>query len=143
MTPPLIADTGGLLRALASDSLGGASFPEYELALVSASRVLVPGLVLAEVDYFLRGARPAMSRLLADIFDPSSRYEYESPTPQDLARAMQLDSTYRQLQLGLVDGSIAALAERRNIFRLLTSDRRDFAPLRLGPRASRALHLLP
>ena len=54
MTAPLIADTGGLLRALARTAHGTASFPEFETVLTSASHVIVPALVLAEIDYFLR-----------------------------------------------------------------------------------------
>ena len=85
MSRPIIADTGGLLRALACAADRRPSFPEYETALTSASLVIVPGLVLAEVDYFLR----------------------------------------------------------RQVYRLLTTDRRDFTTIRIGPRLSRALELLP
>ena len=65
MSRPIIADTGGLLRALARAGDGRPSFPEYETALTSASLVIVPGLVLAEVDYFLRNERAAMRKLVA------------------------------------------------------------------------------
>jgi hypothetical protein len=98
----LVADTGGLLRALACDRDGAPSFPEYEEALTSASSVIVPGLVLAEVDYFLRDNRAAMRRLLADTFDSGTRYEYELPLPSDIARSMELDARFAQLNLGLV-----------------------------------------
>ena len=50
---------------------------------------------------------------------------------------------FKDLDLGLVDGTVAALAERRGIYRVLTTDRRDFSALRVGPRLSRALELLP
>ena len=99
-----MADTGGLLRALASAGDGRPSFPEYEDALTSATVVIVPGLVLAEVDYFLREKRAAMRKLVADIFDPGTRYEYELPLPSDVARALELDARFRKLNLGLVDG---------------------------------------
>jgi hypothetical protein len=56
LSRPIVADTGGLLRALARAADGRPSFPEYETALTSASLVIVPGLVLAEVDYFLRSS---------------------------------------------------------------------------------------
>ena len=88
MSPPIIADTGGLLRGLASTRDGRPSFPEYEKILTSASLVIVPGLVLAEVDYFLRGNRAAMRKLVAEIFDPATRYEYELPLPSDIVRAL-------------------------------------------------------
>ena len=138
-----MADTGGLLRALACASDGSASFPEYEAVLTSASRVIVPGLVLAEVDYFLRENRAAMRKLVADVFDAGTRYEYELPLPSDIGRALELDARFKDLAIGLVDGTVAAVAERRQVYRLLTTDRRDFGAIRIGPRFARALELLP
>jgi predicted nucleic acid-binding protein len=143
LIPPIIADTGGLLRALARTPSGHPSFPEYERVLISATAVIVPALVLAEVVYFLRAERKAMRRLIAEIFDPATRYEYELPLPTDIARALELDAKFEDLELGLVDGTVAALAERRRVYRVLTSDRRDFSAIRVGPRLTRALELLP
>jgi uncharacterized protein len=143
LTPPIVADTGGLLRALAARRDGKASFPDYEAALVNASLVVVPGLVLAEVDYFLRDDRAAMRKLVAEIFDPRTRYAFETPVPRDIVRALELDARFRQLELGLVDGTVAAVAERLGIYRVLTTDRRDFGAIRVGPRLTRALDLVP
>ena len=143
MSPPIIADTGGLLKALARAPDGEPSFPDYEEALTSASLIIVPALILAEVDYFLREDRAAMRKLVAEIFDPATRYEYERPVPSDIARGLELDAKFRDLKLGLVDGTVAAVAERRQVYRVLTSDRRDFGALRVGPRFARALELLP
>ena len=143
MSRPIIADTGGLLRALARTRDLQPSFPKYQAVLTSARLVIVPALVLAEVDYFLRDERAAMRELIAEIFDPATRYEYELPLPSDLVRALELDARFHNLNLGLVDGTVAALAERREIYRVLTTDRRDFGALRVGPRFSRALELLP
>jgi hypothetical protein len=83
LSRPLIANTGGLLRALARRPTGKSSFPDYEAALTSAAIVIVPALVLAEVDYFLREERAAMRKLIAEIFDPATRYEYEPTRPSD------------------------------------------------------------
>jgi hypothetical protein len=69
LIPPLIADPVGLLRALARSPGGQPCFPEYRI-LSSAAAVLVPGLALAEVDYFVRSERNAMRRLIAEIFRP-------------------------------------------------------------------------
>jgi predicted nucleic acid-binding protein len=140
---PIIADPGGLLRALARTADGRPSFPEYESVLTSASLVIVPALVLAEVDYVLREQRAAMRKLIVEIFDPGTRYEYGLPLPSDLVRALELDAKFKDLNLGLVDGMVAALAERRQVYRVLTTDRRDFSAIRIGPRLSRALELLP
>jgi len=119
------------------------SFPEYQAVLAVASVVIVPALVLAEVDYFLRENRAAMRKLVAEIFDPTTRYEYELPLPSDLVRALEFDAKFKELNLGLVDGTIAALTERRNVYRVLTTDRRDFGAIRVGPHFSRALELAP
>jgi len=140
---PLVADTGGLLRALASAPDGRPAWPEYQGALVSASAVIVPALILAEVDYFLRQERGTMRKLMAEILDPRTRYELEMPTPGDLARAVELDARFADLGLGLVDGTVAAVAERRRVRRILTTDRRHFSALRVGPRLDRSLELLP
>ena len=134
--------SSGLLRALARTPEGGASFPEYKAALTAASRVIVPGLVLAEMDSFLREDRSAR-RLVAEVFDPTTRYEYELPLPADLVRALELDARFRDLAIGLVDGTVAAVAERRQVYRILTTDRRHFGAIRVGPRFTRTLDLLP
>lgn len=131
------------MRALARTPTNTASFPEYEAALSLATVVVVPALILAEVDYFLRNHRPAMRKLVAEIFDPATRYEYEFPLPSDIARALELDARFDTLGLGLVDGTIAAIAERRQIYRILTTDRRHFSAIRTGSRLSRAFELVP
>ncbi len=84
-----------------------------------------------------------MRKLVAEIFDPATRYEYELPVPSDIARALELDARFKNLSLGLVDGIVAAIAERRQVYRVLTTDRRDFSAIRIGPRLTRALELLP
>lgn len=131
------------MRALARTPEGKASFPEYQKILTSASAIIIPGLVLAEVDYFLRSDRRVMRKLIAEIFDPATRYEYELPLPADIARALELDARFGELDLGLVDGTVAAIAERRRVYRVLTTDRRDFGAIRVGPRLTHALELLP
>lgn len=143
MIPPVIADTGGLLQAIARTRDGKPSFPEHQRILTTAAAVIVPGLVLAEVDYFLRVDRGAMRKLIAEVFDPATRYEYELPLPSDIARALELDAKFKTVGLGLVDGTVAAVAERRQVYRVLTTDRRDFAAIRVGPRLTHSLVLLP
>jgi predicted nucleic acid-binding protein len=139
----LVADTGGLLRAPARKPNGRPTFPDFEAALTTASLVLVPGLVLAEVDCFLAGERLAMRKLVAEIFDPATRYEYALPLPSEIVRALELDAKFKEMNLGLVDGTVAALAERRRIYRVLTTDRRDFGAIRVGHRYTQTLELVP
>ena len=142
MRPPVVADTGGLLQALARTKDGRPSFPAYETVLTSASLIIVPGLVLAEADYFLRENRGAMRKLVAEVFDPGTRYEYESPRPADIVRAIELDVKFKSRSLGLVDGTVAAVAERRQVYRVLTTDHRHFGAIRVGPRLARPLELV-
>lgn len=143
MTGALVADTGGLLRALARRPDARPTWPAYEAALREAALVIVPDLVLAEVDYLLRGERAAMRKLAAELFDPATTYEYEAASPADIVRGLEIDAKFREVGLGLVDGVVAAIAERRRVHRLLTTDRRDFAVVRVGERYDRALTLVP
>lgn len=143
MAGPLVADTGGLLRALATRPDGRPMWPSFERTLRTASRVAVPALVMAEVDYFLRGNRPAMRDLVADIFDPTTAYDFQPTTAEDVARAMTLDAKFHTMEIGLVDGVVAAVAERLRVYRVLTIDHEDFGPLRIGERFTQRLEIVP
>ncbi len=77
-----------------------------------------------------------------EIFDPATRYEYELCLPSDIARALELDAGFAELALRPVDGLSPQLPSRQ-IYRVLTTDRRDFSAIRVGPRLARALELRP
>jgi predicted nucleic acid-binding protein len=123
----LICDTGALIDYLVE------SAPDHKLfrhAIDQARTRYVPGLVLAEVDYFLRDERQAMQVFMQDL--ARGAFTYAPPTIGQLARAMEVDRRFAGLGLGLVDGSIVALAESLGIRRLATRDVRHFAAVRLG-----------
>lgn len=143
MKGAIVADTSGLLRAIAAGAHGEAQYPEFEAALLDASRIFVPALVLAEVDYFLSSTRKAMRHLVAELFDPGTTYEYVPTSPEDVARGLELDEKFPSLELGLVDGVVAAVAERKRVYRVLTTDRRDFGVIRVGARFTKALRVIP
>lgn len=143
MRASLIADTGGLLRALASRADGQPAWPDFARALTEAGEVIVPALVLAEVDYFLKDRREAMRRLLAELLDPETTYSLEPVLAEDLARAMELDRKFADLELGLVDAMVAAVAERRRVYRVLSTDYGDLGAVRIGPQYRQPLVLLP
>ena len=42
-----------------------------------------------------------MRKLIAELFDPATRYEYELPLPSDIVRALELDARFAKLNLGL------------------------------------------
>ena len=58
-------------------------------------------------------------------------FTYAPPTVGQLSRAMEVDRRFADLGLGLVDGSVVALAESLGIRRRATRDVRHFAAVRL------------
>jgi uncharacterized protein len=96
-------------------------------ALVEAAGrdLIVLDVVLVEADYMLRtrvGLKSAR-RLLAAAGGGGVTTAFLSPAL--LQRAAELDATYADLDLGLVDASIMAYAERHDL-PILTFDFRDF-----------------
>ena len=131
----LICDTGALIDYLVE------SAPDHTLfrdAINKARTRYVPGLVLAEVDYFLRDERSAMHVFMQDL--ARGAFTCAAPTVGQLSRAMEVDRHFADLGLGLVDGSVVALAESLGIRRLVTRDVRHFAAVRL--RDGRAFELV-
>ena len=124
----LILDTGPLLAAL------DAADPDHAqcaaLLTESAEDLVVPTLVLGELDYWCARRLPADAWLifLEDVI--AGAYRVEEPTPVDLARCRDLQATYRDLGLGVVDASVIALAERLGESKLATLDHRHFAAVR-------------
>jgi predicted nucleic acid-binding protein len=122
----VLCDTGALLDYLVATSADHLAFKQ---AIDRAGTRYVPGLVLAEVDYFLREQREAMAALVADL--SRGAFTYAATTISVLRRAMEIDDHFADLSLGLVDASIVALAEELGVTRLATRDIRDFAGVRL------------
>ena len=122
----LICDTGALVDYLVESA---ADHRLFRNAIDQARTRYVPGLVLAEVDYFLRHERQAMHVFMQDL--ARGAFTYAPPTVGQLSRAMEVDRRFADLGLGLVDGSVVALAESLGIRRLATRDLRHFAAVRL------------
>ena len=123
----LICDTSALIDYLVETA---ADHKLFRNAIDQARTRYVPGLVLAEVDYFLRDERRAMQLFMQDL--ARGAFTYAPPTVGQLSRAMEVDRRFADLGLGLVDGSVVALAESLGIRRLATRDVRHFAAVRLG-----------
>jgi predicted nucleic acid-binding protein len=125
-TRALICDTSALLDYLVE------SAPDHRLfrnAIEQARARYVPGLVLAELDYFLRDERTAMHTFMQDL--ARGAFTYAAPTTAQLSRAMAIDRRYEDLGLGLVDASLVALAEDLGLRRVATRDLRHFGVVRL------------
>lgn len=126
-TAALLCDTGALLDYVVE---GAPDHRAFRDAIDRARTRYVPGLVLAEVDYFLRYERNAMRILMADF--RRGAFTYAAPSLRHLARAMEIDRHYEDLELGLVDASVVALAEELGITRIATRDVRDFSAVKLA-----------
>ncbi len=126
-TAAVICDTGALLDYLVATAPDHRAFRE---AIDRSRARYLPGLVLAEVDYFLRKERPAMRALMRDL--ARGAFTYAPPALALLERAIDIDRQYADLGLGLVDASVVALAEELGVYRLATRDLRHFSAVRLG-----------
>jgi predicted nucleic acid-binding protein len=135
----LILDTGPLLAALDTAD------PDHErcVELISGSDedLLVPTLVLSELDYWCheRLSGDVWLGFLSDLL--AGAYRAETPTQADLERCHELQGAYSDLRLGVVDASVLALAERLAEPKVATLDHRHFATVR--PAHVAALELLP
>jgi uncharacterized protein len=117
----LILDTGPLLAAL--DAADPDHAPCAALLLEANEDLVVPALVLAELDYWctLRLGGDAWLTFLDDVL--AGIYCVEAPSSADLKRCRALQYQYRDLGVGIVDASVIALAERfeeKESLRLIT-----------------------
>jgi predicted nucleic acid-binding protein len=135
----LVADTSVLLAALDRND------PDHlacRTVLEGADEdLVVPILVLAELDYWCH------ERLSADVWlgfledVVGGAYRVDALAEQDLRRCHDLQTSYRDLGLGIVDASIVALLERLGEPKVATLDRRHFGVIR--PLHVDGLELLP
>ncbi len=133
-----LLDTGVLLAALADND---ALHQVCAAALEQEPAVLLPDVVLPELAYLLirdAGYPPMIQFLNALVAGELPLVRF---TPADLTRAAALMEQYADSHIDFVDCVIAALAERLNISRILTIDRRHFSIIR--PRHIPAFEIAP
>jgi predicted nucleic acid-binding protein len=136
VTEPLF-DAGVLFAALDRSD----RWHERAVRLIAGCRrpPLVPVTTLAEVCYFARKmlGGDVERAFIDDLADGA--FALQELTDDDVGRAAQVMAQYPDL--GLVDASIVAIAERLRIDTIATLDRRHFAPIR--PRHVPAFALVP
>jgi predicted nucleic acid-binding protein len=136
VTEPLF-DSGVLFAALDRSD----RWHERAARLVTNCRrpPLVPVTTLPEVCYFARKMLgEAVERaFVGDVAEGA--FAVQDLTDADVERAAELMAEYPEI--GFVDASIVAMAERLRIDTLATIDRRHFTPIR--PRHLRAFTLVP
>lgn len=120
----LVADTGGLYALFDADD----AHHQAVRRVVERERgtILLPVPILGELDYLLREFLGVDAEL--DFLDSviGGAFTLEPLTPPDLSRCREIIAAYRDLDLGLVDAAVMAVAERLRIRRILTVDERDF-----------------
>ena len=103
--------------------------------------LIVPQVVLPETTYLIAKYQGShvMRTFVKRLLSPA--WQLEPLQTADLARASGLLDQYADLDLDFADVCIVALAERLNVRRLLTLDRRHFTAVR--PRHCSAFEVLP
>lgn len=104
-------------------------------------QLILPTVVIPEAAYLIgsRLGHRAMRIFLANL--STSSIQLESLSIEDLIRVPEILEQYADSQLDFVDAAIVALAERLNVTRILTLDRRDFSIIR--PQHCEYFELLP
>ena len=104
--------------------------------------LIVPATIVAEVCYMITRYRfgPAAEAAFLRSF-AAGDLVVGNLTEDDFERMAQLVEQYSDFPLGGSDASVIAVAERRSITTILTTDRRHFAAVR--PRHVGAFELLP
>lgn len=93
---------------------------------------ILPWAILPEVDYLLlKHVGAEAERLFAEDV-AEGRYTVEWHADRDLARATELNAGYADLELGLVDCVVIAMAERLRVRDIATLDVRDFGAVEIA-----------
>lgn len=128
----IIADTGGLYALLDSGDL---HHDAVRAVVDQIDRPLVvPSTILTELDYLLRTKIGVKAEIVALDNVLRGAFVLEPIESTDLLRCRELLLQYRDLDIGLADASVVAVAERLGTHRILTVDLRDFRAMqsRLG-----------
>lgn len=126
----IVADTSAILALIDADDQHHESV--RELFDSDPESWILPSAILPEVDYILGthiGVR-AQRAFMSDL--ARSNFSVEWGDEHDIARAHALCERHRDLRLGLVDATVAAVAERVGARAIATLDYRHFGALALN-----------
>jgi hypothetical protein len=89
--------------------------------------ILLPFSTLPEIAYLLRreAGNDLVIRFLTQL--PQTKFQLEAIEVVDLQRSAMIMQKYRDANLDFVDTTVMAVAERKDIRRILTVDQRDFS----------------
>lgn len=135
----ILIDTG-IVIALADR---GDSWHQEAVAFLEAynGRIIVPATVIPEACYMLNTyLGPKVETSFVESLTRGD-FMMESLTLDDLAESLAIMDTYADLNIGLVEASLVAIAQRLGIAKILTTDRRHFSVIR--PKHCASFDLLP
>jgi len=137
--PLILVDTGPLYAA--ADKSDDWHLRTVRFLENSRDDFLIPVTVLPEATYLLAAhlGPEAERKLVQSIVN--GEMLVEELTIEDLRRTLELLRHYEDAQIGFVDATVVAMAERLKIRRILTTDRRDFTLMR--PRHCKQFELFP
>ena len=103
--------------------------------------IIIPAQILCEIAYLtnVRIGAVAEHTFLRSLFE--SDWAIEPMSRTDFGRALELLEQYATANIGFVDAVTVAIAERLDIRRIYTLDRRDFSLVR--PAHTAAFEVLP
>ncbi len=93
-------------------------------------KLIAPSTIMPEVCYMLNTYLDLSAEMA--FIESVERRELliETVTVEDLGRCLEIMKGYSNLNIGLVDASIIALAERLGISKILTTNRRHFSVIK-------------
>jgi len=101
----------------------------------------VPEPVVVETDWMISSNLGIRAEIAFLRSLDEGAFSTEGTTRADRQRALELIETYADADLGYIDATTIAIAERLGETRIATLDRRDFSLVR--PRHTQAFELLP
>jgi predicted nucleic acid-binding protein len=135
----VVVDTG-IIYALADRS---DAWHKRSLHFINnyTGQLIVPCSVIPEACYLLNNflGQKAEQSFIKSLQERELSVDHLEP--DDLVRCVDLITKYNKLNLGFVDASIIAVCERREIYNLLTTDRKHFSITK--PKTNRPFQLLP
>lgn len=109
--------------------------------IAEREQIILPIPAITEVSYLLQRdlGVVAVATFLENL--PETDFILEMPTAEDFKRAAEILRKYNDANIDFVDSCIVAIAERLNITKILTVDRRHFGIFK--PRHCEAFEILP
>ncbi len=138
----VIVDTGPLLAVLDEDDAHHvASVAAFAALAGHREALVVPIAVLLETCQLIgRRVGPVQEAQFLRLCT-AGEFQIESLVDDDLLRAAELVDRYSDARIGFANASIVAVAERLDVTRILTLDRRHFGVIR--PRHCAGFDLIP